>query len=442
MKYLRSSPSSVMNLHLTTSLNGNRGLRAPLIVTGKEKCAMTSSKYLFVGVDVSKHKHDIAILNEQKQLVHKPLVIGEDATGYQLLLRKLRRLKTDYQTEAFWIGMEATSDYWKNLYYFLKKQPESFRVVVINPVQTKAFAKTELRRAKTDPVNARDIARFLVEKRPKASVDRAPLFDAIKDVDTEIYSLKKQQTMMLNKLRIELCKVAPEIERATRNFGGQKILALLAAYPTAEAIAKAEVAQLHELRYGKKQWLLPMSFIQRIKALAQNSVAHKSGPGSGVVARSLVRRLSENQKEIEVLKEQIRKLYGQVNKNQSLLTTIKGIGIETACVLEAYIGDVNRFANAKKMVAYFGMNPVVNQSGKSKRKSYLQKRGSSIVRHKLYMATLNIIRHKKGPIYEYYARLVNSGKPKLVAMAAAMRKLLTIIYAMLKNQAPFDPNKT
>ncbi|MFQ5639612.1 MAG: transposase [bacterium] len=169
---------------------------------------------------------------------------GYDRTGYELLLSKLQRLKTEYQTQAFWIGMEATSDYWKNLYYFIKKQSESFVVVVINPVQTKAFAKSELRRAKTDPVNARDIACFLVEKRPKGSFDRAPIFDAIKDVDTQIYSLKKQQTMMLNKLRIELSKVAPEIEKATRNFNGQQILALLAAYPTAEAITKATVEEL------------------------------------------------------------------------------------------------------------------------------------------------------------------------------------------------------
>lgn len=416
-------------------------LRAPLIVTRKEKYAMTTSNHLFVGVDVSKHKHDVAILNEQKQVVHKPLVIGDDRKGYELLLSKLRRLQTEYQTQTFWIGMEATSDYWKNLYYFLKKQPEPFVVVVINPVQTKAFAKSELRRAKTDPVNARDIACFLVEKRPKASRDRAPIFDAIKDVDTQIYSLKKQQTMMLNKLRIELSKVAPEIERATPYIDGQKILALLAAYPTAEAIAKATVEQLHEVRYGRHQWFLPVSFIHQMKALAQNSVAHKTGPGAGVVVESLVRRLSESQKDIEILKEQIRRLYMQVNKKQSILTTIKGIGKETACVLEAYIGDVNRFAKAKKMVAYFGMNPVVNQSGKSKRKSYLQKKGSGIIRHKLYMATLNIIRRKCGPIYDYYARLVDAGKPKLVAIGAAMRKLLVIIYAMLKTQTSFDLNK-
>ncbi|MFQ5866042.1 MAG: IS110 family transposase [bacterium] len=402
---------------------------------------MKSYATLYVGIDVSKLKHDVAIMNVHKQLLHKPFVIQDNLPGYQRLLTKLYQLQEQHHTREFRIGLEATSDYWKNLYYFLKKQSEHFVLAVINPVRTKAFTKTELRRAKTDPVSAKDMALFMVEKNPPASKDRAPIFDAIKDIDTQIYAIKKQQTMALNKLRIELDKVAPEIEKAILNLNGKQILALLADYPTAEVIERASVEELCKVRYGQHPWPLPLGFVQKMKKLAHNSVAHKTGAGAGVVVQCLVRRLRQGQQEIEILKEQIHKLYRQVNKNQSLLTTITGIGKETACVLEAYIGDVGRFAHAKKMVAYFGMNPVINQSGKSRRKSYLQKKGSSIVRHKLYMATICIIRHKKGPIYDFYARLVEAGKPRLVAIGAAMRKLLVNIYVILKNQTPFDPEK-
>jgi len=53
------------------------------------------------------------------------------------------------------------------------------------------------------------------------------------------------------------------------------------------------------------------------------------------------------------------------------------------------------------------------------------------------MITLNLIRHKREPFYSYYQRLVAAGKPKLVALAATMRKLLVICYTLLKTQAPF-----
>ena len=395
---------------------------------------------LFVGIDVSKLKHDIVVVNEQKQLVHKPLVIREQREDYQHLLAKLDGLRQRHSTEVFYIGLEATSDYWKNLYHFLKNQSPAFVLTVINPIRTRAFTETELRRAKTDPISAKDIALFMVEKRPRPSTDRAPLFEHIKDLDGQMYHFKKQQTMMQNKLRLELAKVAPEIEHATKRMDGQQILALLQRFPTAEAIAKASREELRTVRYGRKQWTLPLGFVQKMQTLAATSIAHKSGVGSGYVVQSLVRRIGEHQQEIQLLKQQLVELYGHVNKRDSLLTTIKGISKETAIVLEAYIGDVSRFGEAKKLVAFFGMNPIVNLSGKAvKRASYLQKKGSGIVRHKLFMAVLQIIRLQEGPIYKYYTRLIAAGKPKLVAIAAAMRKLLVVIYTILKTQQPFDP---
>ena len=396
---------------------------------------------LFVGLDISKLKHDVVIMNENKQPLGRPFVIRENRIGYQSLIDRLDQLKKKYQTQTFYIGMEATADYWKNIYHFLK-QSKDFIPVVINPVQTKAFAKTELRRAKTDPVNAKDIAQYLVEKRPQSSWARPPIFDNIKDLDTQIRTLGKQKTMALNRLRVELGKVAPEIEQNIRNISGQQILALLMEFPTAEAISKASTEDLCRIRYGKKQWHLSAVFAGRMKILSQNSIAHKSGFGAGLVVQALVRLIIQLQKEMQILKEQMEQLYEKTGDEQSLLTSINGVGKETAIVLEAYFGDVIRFPNARNFVAYFGMNPIVCQSGKTKkRKSYLEKKGSGIVRHKLFMITLNMISRKQEPIYSYYRRLVDEGKVKLVAMGAAMRKLLVIMYTMLKNREKFDPQK-
>jgi transposase len=397
---------------------------------------------LFVGIDISKLKHDFAVFNEHKKMVHRPFVVRESREGYQYLLDRLDRLRQKYGTRKFYFGMEATGDYWKNLYFFLKKQSPDFALTVINPIRTRAFAKAELRRAKTDPVNAKDIGLFMAEKRPEPFVARPAIFDHIKDIDRHLYALKKQQTMAHNRLRIELGKVAPEIEQATPALAGKQLFALLQAYPTAEAIACATIQELQAIRYGKKDWPLSVKFITRMKTLAQDSIAHKTGNGAGLVVKSLIRQILTLQEEIESLKEQMTELFQHVRGQQSLLATIKGITKETAIVLEAYIGDVNRFGNAKKIVAYFGMNPTVSLSGKSKKRAaYLEKKGSGIVRHKLFMAVLSIIRHKQGQVYAYYARLVASGKPKLVAITAAMRKLLVIIYKMLKNQIPYDGNK-
>ena len=397
---------------------------------------------LYVGIDVSKLKHDVAVVNEQKQRIGKAFVVKEKQADYQALLERLQALQQKYQIQKFFIGLEATSEYWKNLYHFLVQQSQVFSVTVINPVQTRKWADAELRRAKTDPVDAKDIACFMVEKKPKPSFIRPPVFALLKDIDRQIYSFKKQKTMTTNKLRLELAKVAPEIERAVPSFKSLQILALLQHYPTAKAIADASQDELRQIRYGKKQWRLSLPLINKMKTLAQNSIAHQTSSEAGLIVQALVQRIQDDQKAIDSLRANIKEMYNTVKEQKSLLTNIKGISQETAIILEAYIGDINRFSNAQKLVAFFGMNPTVNQSGKSKkRKSRLQKKGSGIVRHKLFMVMLNMIRQKVEPFYSYYKRLVDSGKPKLVAIAAAMRKLLVVCYVILKTQQPFDPQK-
>jgi transposase len=398
---------------------------------------------LFVGIDIGKFKHTVAVVNESKQILGKVFEVVETQAGYQQLLAKLEQLQRQHQTQEFRIGMEATGDYWKNLYHFLARRVPTFLVTVINPVQTKRFAQSELRRAKTDAVNAIDIASFMAEKKPRPAMPRAEIFDSIKDLDRQIHAMQKQQTMTLNKLRIELAKVAPEIEHHIALARHQQVLVLLKQYPTAAAIAHASRDELRQLRYGKKRWRLSDPFITKIQALAQNSVAHKTGPGAGLVVQALVEQLLQQQQMVATLKAHLTALYQGVKEQPSLLTTIPGIGPETAIALEAYIGDVARFPAAKQLVAYFGMNPTVNLSGiVTKRSGALQKKGSAIVRHKLFMAVLSMISNRVEPFYGYYQRLVAAGKPKLVAIGATMRKLVVIIYTMLRKQQPFQPQIT
>jgi transposase len=397
---------------------------------------------LFVGIDVSKNKHDVAVLNCEKKNVLKSFVIQDNFKGYNELWRKLEWLKEKYQPQKLLIGMEATGDYWKNLYHFLSKQKNGYHITVINPFQTRAFAKAELRRAKTDPVDAKDIAQFMIEKSPTPTPKISPALDCIKDLDRQIYAINKQKTMTINRLRLELLKNAPEIEKAFRNLAGRQILALLARFPTAQAINKASLAELGKVRFGVRNFRIPSKLVKKVKGLCKNSIAYKTGPGSGWVVQSLVRRITQLLDEKELLQKQIADIYNDFKEQQSVLTSIKGISINTAIALEAYIGDVTRFPNVKNIVAYFGMNPTVCKSGKSlKRPSRLQKKGSGIVRQKLFQAVLCIISKKQGPFYKYYQRLVDSGKPKMVAIGATMRKLLGVAYAMLKKQQKFDPEK-
>ncbi|MCB9600488.1 MAG: IS110 family transposase [Sandaracinus sp.] len=110
----------------------------------------------FVGIDIGSEKHVVAIVDEAGKPLRKPTPFSEDDLGYQ----QLRSLLGD-PSDAF-VAMEATGHYWQNLFAFL--HTEGFAVVLLNPTRTARFAAEDLRRAKTDALDALGIARFAQQR--------------------------------------------------------------------------------------------------------------------------------------------------------------------------------------------------------------------------------------------------------------------------------------
>ena len=118
----------------------------------------------FVGIDISKYKHDCCILSAADQQVVSRFVFGNDKSGFDELLTALRSLS---DPEDIKIGFESTAHYALNLELFLEKAHHSF--MEVNPVLISEFKKsTSLRRTKTDRIDCESIARWLmtVEYKP------------------------------------------------------------------------------------------------------------------------------------------------------------------------------------------------------------------------------------------------------------------------------------
>lgn len=122
-----------------------------------------------------------------------------------------------------------------------------------------------------------------------------------------------------------------------------------------------------------------------------------------------------------------------------LLASIPGIGELTAAFLLGCAGDLRRFDHPRKLDAYAGMNPAIRQSGQWAGQSRLSKLGPALLRAKLYMPALTATRHNIA-VHALYDRLVARGKPHLVALAAAMRKLLHLAWGVIHSGKTFDPS--
>jgi len=151
--------------------------------------------------------------------------------------------------------------------------------------------------------------------------------------------------------------------------------------------------------------------------------------------------VKEYEKKIKDIEDQIKALVDSNNdlaKKEELLTSINGIGFKSAIAILSEMPDVSSFDNAKQAAAFAGLTPSIRQSGSSLHSNgSLSKAGNVRLRKALFMPALVAIRHNP-VIKAFYERLLKKGKKKMVAVAAAMRKLLHIIFGVLKHQKPFQ----
>ncbi len=152
----------------------------------------------------------------------------------------------------------------------------------------------------------------------------------------------------------------------------------------------------------------------------------------------LFERLNFLNAQLEQLDAKILKYYETFD---CYLHTILGIGMIYAATILAEIGDIRRFKNSSALVAYAGIDPSVKQSGEfNSTHNHMSKRGSPYLRHAIFLAAATCSFHDS-PLNAYYKRKREQGKHHLTAVGAVSRKLTTVIYAVLRDNAPYKPKK-
>ena len=140
-------------------------------------------------------------------------------------------------------------------------------------------------------------------------------------------------------------------------------------------------------------------------------------------------------KEIKTIEQQMSLL---VPETQELLRTIPGIGVTVSAILVAFIGDITRFDDPDKLVAYIGIDPRVKQSGTSINiRGHITKRGNSLLRHILYHSAF-IAKRYNSNFVRYYAKKKSEGKHHKSILCALERKLIHLIWAVWTRGVPFE----
>lgn len=384
----------------------------------------------FVGIDIASETHVAAMLAQDEQVLVRPTPFGEDAPGYA----KLRELLGS--PEDVLVAMEATGHYWQNLFAYLAG--EGFAVALLNPLRTRRFAGEDLERTKTDAIDALGIARFAAQKRP--AITR--LADEVTRELRELVRLRERLLLDFDSHVHQLHRLVdlgfPEFTRHVRTLNSELATAILCNFPTAAAFKGLTVRRLARVRYDGRH-TVGEALAQSLIEAAQSSVGHHHGPAYQVSVRY-------GCEQIELLRRQLRELDRDIetslrqNEVGKLLTTIDGIGTQTAARLVGELGDPSEFRSAAALACYVGLVPGRRDSGKRQgRHAPLSPIGHAALRKALWMPTLVAVRTNNW-FRGYYEGLRARGKPAKVALVATMRKLLTVVYVVAKERRPFVPD--
>jgi transposase len=316
---------------------------------------------MFLGIDVSKQSLDVALLGAHPKPQHK--VFTNDAVGHARLLSWLEQ----HPASTIHACLEATGTWAQGVALALHEA--GHMVSLVNPAQIHAFARTGLKRTKTDKADALLIARFCQMHQPPAWTPLSPRVQQLQGLVRRLEHLEEMLTIENNRLG--------------------------------------------------------------------------AGGVAGLVRESLEEHITYLTQQIEKTRRQIKDHSDQnpdLKQQANLLESIPGIGATTAALLMAELGEITHFQSARQVAAFAGLVPRIRESGTSVRgRSRLSKIGSSRLRKALYFPAITALRFNP-PIKAFGLRLSAQGKSKMLILGAAMRKLLHLVYGVLKSHQPFNPN--
>lgn len=385
---------------------------------------------ILVGIDVAKDKHDCFIQTVEGKVLYKAFSFANNYEGFEELYAKI--LSCDDAEVR--VGLEATGHYSYNLLGFLlSKELPTF---VFNPLQTNQFRKSlSLRKTKTDKVDAKTIALMLATE----SSDNAYSVQAYQNENLKsLTRYRADKVDQRSKLKQSLSRLVtilfPELESAVSNLHLNSIYAMLLKYPSAKDVAKSQFHSLVNLLESNSCGKFDKDKAKEIRNLARKSV--------GVYVSAKVLELRHTIKLIQILDEEIaeieERILSHMQELHSTLQSIPGISFRLAAVIEAEIGDFQRFSSPDKILAFAGLSPTTYQSGKfTSQNAVMEKRGSRYLRHALFFAA-HLVGRFSTTFATYLKKKRDEGKHYFVALSHVAKKLVRVIFHLHKSGESFS----
>ena len=412
---------------------------------------LQSVPYLSVGLDVGADFSWMSIMLPNGTLTGKPFkIIHSDPRSRELAVKKIKEAQEMYSLESRCF-LESTGIYHIPLLCFLRDK--GLDCSVINPIITKNSTNMNVRKLHNDKFDSKKAAKVGLDASLKTSIVPDDTVIDLRNLVRDYYYFKDLRSAIVLKLHAELKVSFPAYLNVFSKVTTQTSLKLLEAYPLAADMLAAPRDELVEsirqtARFGEKY---AISKYDAICAAAKDAaVFGRALQSNALRIRLYIKNCREYQEHLDSILQELHKAVDKLEGTPVydrilLLQSLRGVGFLSAVVLIAEMGSFDLFSSPKKLYAYFGLDPGVNDSGKFHGdRVHMSKRGSSLARRILHMAAINNLKVDKATktpvnpvIYDYYIRKCDC-KKKIVAVGAVMHKICNIIFAMLRDNKPFE----
>ena len=384
----------------------------------------------YVGIDIAKRFHEAAVIDERGKVIIKRIKFQNSHSGYCKLRDAVRKLNQPVE-----FAMEATGHYWFSLYAHLRQDNQTVRV--INPLQSDALRGLFIHETKTDTIDAFIIAEVLRIGRYTKTEVLPENVHALRELCRQRFYVIDMASDIKRKIIALLDQVFPEYEKLFTDIFGVTSMELLANYSTPEQMLSVDSQTLAELLQKASRGRFGIDKASQIQEYARNSFGIILASSSfSLIIKQYIEQLKSFESCIDIFDFEIAKIYDTFDCK---LHTITGIGKTLAAVILSEIGgDISKFSSVPKLVAYAGLYPKNRQSGESIHSNgHISKRGSPYLRRAIWLASF-VAAFKDPVIHQFYERKRADGKDHMNAMGHVCHKLLSIIFAVLRDNKPYN----
>ncbi|MCC7451780.1 MAG: IS110 family transposase [Anaerolineae bacterium] len=406
---------------------------------------MASEVRFVVALDLGKYKHTATILDLKTGQPAETLVIEVNQAGFARLEKVLTKFSR--QPEEMLIGCEATGHYGETL--LRRLQVQGYGIVRLNPAQVVQFRRGLGRRAKTDALDADALARQMLVTTHAPERPISPTAYSLQRLTRLRLDFVEEQARWLNRVRALLNQLFPELEALLKDLTCKSSLQLLMAFPSRQQIAQASLDDLTSLLRKNSHGMRGQTYAQHLQVLARQSVGLDD---AWLVTEFwlVLGQLAALTDSIENIEQEIERLTEQYLEERSrelglaAPLTVSAFPLRSPLTLGTLLGElgaVERFPSLKHLLSYLGWCPQTQESGTLVNPHpKLSPRGNRFVRRVLWMWAIAAVRWV--PEYRcYFQQRIALGKSKMKTLVAFARKLLSVLFAILRTGQPYDPQR-